>query len=87
MAKYTHQFIEQGNGYPSVGDEVLVEGDMGWHEIKVVAEISPIHTRQYQPNYVYLTLEAADRDYDDLSDAETDKAWSDLHHVAEISGE
>ena len=81
MMDYTHEFHEAGNGFPDVGDEVLIEGDCGWHKIKRVASISPIHTRQWQPNMVYLTLDDADRDYDDLSADSADAAWEDLHHV------
>lgn len=82
MSNYTHIFHEAGNGFPRVGDEVIIERDMGWHEIKKVASISSIHTRQWQANWIYLTLEAADRDYDDLDDAEAEAAWNDLYHVS-----
>lgn len=81
---YTHEFYEQGNGFPKIGDEVLVEGDGGWHAIKRVTAISRIHTSQGVANHVYLALEDADIDYDDLSDAEADAAWENLHHVDPI---
>lgn len=81
MRKYTHIFHERGNGFPAVGEEVLVERSSGWHEIKKVAEISSIHTRQYASNYVYLALSDADRDYGELDEEEAKDAWENLHHV------
>lgn len=83
-SNYTHVFHEQGNGFPRIGDEVLVEGDCGWHKIMRIVGMSHIHTRQWQPNWIYLALEDADRDYIDLSDADADDAWEGLHHVAEM---
>lgn len=79
---YTHIFHETGNGFPTVGDEVLVEGVCGWHTIMQVVEISSVHTRQWAPNYVYLSLDAADRDYDELDDDDAREAWESLHHVS-----
>lgn len=81
---YTHIFHEAGNGFPKVGDEVLIEGNCGFHEIKKVTEISHIHTEQWQANRVYLTLEDADRDYDNLSDDDAKDAWENLPHVSAI---
>lgn len=87
MSEYTHVFYEAGNGFPNIGDEVLVEDDYGWNKIKRVASISSIHTRQWSANWVYLTLGDEDRVYDDLSDDDAETAWFDLHHVKEIEVE
>ena len=78
---YTHVCYERGNGLPSVGDEVLIADDGGWHQIMRVASTSRIQTAQWQANHVYLTLESAERDYDELSDEEQDEAFENLPHV------
>ena len=77
MDQFTHVFHETGNGFPGVGDEVLIEGDCGWHKVHTVTAKSSIHTRQWQANWIYLTLSDDSRDYDDTD-------WDDLYHVAEI---
>lgn len=82
---FTHIFCENGNGFPSEGEEVLIVGECGWHQLKKVARTSHIHTRQWEANYIYLTLTDADRDYSDLTDEEQDEAWESLPHVEEIA--
>ena len=78
---YTHVCYERGNGLPSVGDEVLIADDGGWHQIMRVASRSRIQTAQWQANHVYLTLESAERDYDELSDEEQEEAFENLPHA------
>lgn len=88
MSNFTHVFHEQGNGFPQVGDEVLVADDSGWHSIHLVETVSRIQTGSCgsgQANYIYLTLEDAERDYDNLSESAQDRAWNNLHHVSEIA--
>lgn len=87
MSDFTHVFLEAGNGFPGVGDDVLIGADCGRIEIKKVASISRINTRQWKPNWIYLTLTDADRDYDELSDDEAEEAWEELHHVNEITAD
>lgn len=82
MNEYTHVFRESGNRFPRIGDEVIVEE--AETEIKRVASVSPIHTRQWEANRIYLTLVDADRDYSAMSDLDADVAWGGLHHVFEI---
>lgn len=87
MTTYTHVFRESGNGFPRVGEAVLVEGDCGGHSIMRVVETSPIHTRQWAANWMYLTLGPADREWDDLTEMEQDAAWEGLCHVEPASAE
>lgn len=85
MSKFKHEFHERGNGFPSVGDDVLIEDKNGWHALARVRHVSRIQTMQWHANYVYLALEESDRDYGDLDEVEQDQAWKDLYHVVEIS--
>lgn len=79
--EYTHVIEERGNGLPSVGDEVIVHDDSGWHEIRRIESISRIITEQWRANRVYVTLEDAEREYDDLTEAEQEEAYEGLHHA------
>lgn len=47
---FTHLFLEAGNGYPAKRDWVYDEDS----RILRVVSVSPIHTRQWQANHVYL---------------------------------
>lgn len=90
MTTWTHQFTEQGNGFPDVGDDVLLEGDCGWHTLLRVLEIDSISTAQTgsgMGNSVLLRCERSPNDYDDMNDDAADAAWESLHHVAEIAKE
>lgn len=80
MATWTHVFCEAGNGFPGVGEEVIYAADGDVILLKVVA-ISSIHTAQWQANYVYVECESADRDWDDLDEADADSLYEDPHHV------
>lgn len=79
---YTHEFHEQGNGFPSIGDDVIVHHDeCGGYGLAKVASISSIHTKQWQSNWIYLTLEDSGTDWDSLDEQEQDRLYDSLHHV------
>lgn len=84
---YTHIFRESGNGFPRDGETVIEPADDGWHKLLRVVDSSPIHTGNAMAgdaNFLYLRCEAADQDFDDLSEAAADAAYEDMHHVAPI---
>jgi hypothetical protein len=85
--EWTHEFHEQGNGFPSDGEDVIIADDLGWHKIVRVAKTSAIHTRQWQANYLYTTIEDSDTDYESMSESEQAEAWENLHHVCPITEE
>jgi hypothetical protein len=82
--EWTHTFSEAGNGFPSDGELVIEEGDMGWHKLMRVVETSRIHTSQWRANTIYLLAEDAEENWDDYSDKELDEMWEDLHHIDPI---
>lgn len=71
----THKVEERGNGLPQDGDEVLA-GDTRM----VIAMSSSIQTRQWQANWIEVSLIPADRSIEDLSDDEYDA----LHRATAI---
>jgi hypothetical protein len=81
---YTHKISETGNGLPNVGDKVLVEDGP---EIMHVKAMSSIHPRQWQSNWVYVSLRAAAENYDDLDEAAQDEAWEDFPRAMPIDPE
>jgi hypothetical protein len=81
---YTHEFHEAGNGFPCVGDNVIVDCGYGDFQLKKVASVSSIQTKQWAANWIYLTLADSDTDWDDLDQAEQDRLYDSLHHVSEI---
>ena len=80
---WTHEFCEAGNGFPGVGENVIVSlgGDI---RLLTVKQISSIHTSQWQANWVYLVCEDADQDWDDMDEDEQDAAWENMHHVGPL---
>jgi len=87
MTNYTHEFYEAGNGFPSVGDEVIVNYDeSGNYGLAKVAAVSSIQTRQWKANWIYLTLEDPATYWDDLEPAEQDRLYDSLHHVKPFAG-
>lgn len=83
MTTYTHIYEYDGSeGYPVGGDDVLVEGECGWHTIMTVQAVSDImRDGQYGGSYVLLACAESDTDYGVLSQAEQDAAWEDMRHV------
>jgi hypothetical protein len=83
MANWTHRIEERGNGLPSVGERIYdSEGD-----VLVVSERSPIHTAQWQSNYIYAVCEATGEDWWDVEESEKDDLASDDYGVSEIADE
>lgn len=84
MASFTHRFDEHGNGFPGVGDDVIedVDGDI---KLLTVTAISPIHTAQWQANYIYLECEDSETDWDELSEKKQDRLYEELCHVSPLS--
>jgi hypothetical protein len=86
--EFTHEFHEQGNGFPCVGDDVIVNhDDCGHYNLARVASTSPIHTKQWNANYIYVTLEDSPTDWDELSSEKQDELYDSLHHVSAIREE
>lgn len=79
--EWTHHFSEAGNGFPGVGDNVIIEDESGWYEIVKVATVSRIQTEQFCANMIYLTVEESELDWGALTEAEQDEAWGSLYHV------
>lgn len=75
-ATYTHIFREAGNGFPQDGDHVLCVYDGGQMQVLVLDGTSPIHTAQWQANYVYCQCSRADLQVEDFSDPELDGMYS-----------
>jgi hypothetical protein len=84
MSQYTHEFHEQGNGFPCVGDDVIVDCGHGDFKLQRVTGVSSIQTKQWAANWIYLTLTDADADWDDLEKEDQDRCFDSLHHVSEI---
>lgn len=66
---YTHVCRDSGNGLPQCGDLVLVD-KYGFYNILKVKERSSIQTKQWKPNWIYLTLEKSNIDFYELSEDE-----------------
>lgn len=80
---YTHEFHEAGNGFPDVGDDVILDKD-GDIALLTVTAIGPIHTAQWQANMVYLTCEPAADDWDAYSESQQDRMYDNYYHVGAI---
>jgi len=87
MANATHLFRESGNGFPRDGSLVIEADDHGWHKLlRVVAAGGDIETHGMgQANTCALICEPADQDWGDLDDAEADRLYDELPHVAPIN--
>jgi len=77
----TYYLTERGNGFPTVGDEVILADESGWHILLVITRRSRIETQQWQANRLRVECEASERKWDDLRDDEQDELWESLHHV------
>lgn len=74
---------EQGKSFSlSVGDLVLLETDFG-PKIMKISYVGPIHTRQYEPNFVYLDLLESDIEWEDLTEHEQDLMLEECNFVQE----
>jgi hypothetical protein len=58
---------EAGNGLPQVGQIVDTAGEHVWRVLEI---IGPIHTRQWEANYVHAEVAACDREDFDKDDQE-----------------
>jgi len=85
MKKYEYIFEEAGNGFPQDGEEVLLEDELGWHKLMTIVESSPIHTIQWQANFLYLMAVESERDYDSLSESEQDEVWESHYRIQPLT--
>ena len=83
MTTKRYTISEAGNGWPQIGDEILIEGACGWHTLAVVVSGGNIATHgSGRANTCDVeTTEDGARDWDDLTDDEKDEAWESLAHV------
>ena len=83
---YTHEFHESGNGFPSLGDDVICDCGSSIKLLKIVST-SCIQTAQFRANMFYVECAASDTDWDDLSESEQDRLYANMHHVVPVSEE
>lgn len=73
---------ERGNGLPNVGDLVLLECSHGFHQLKVITEMSSIFTElPGRGNYVYVDVKEPMNDWDDYKPAVQDKFFERLSRL------
>ncbi|MHB8397396.1 MAG: hypothetical protein ACYDCI_00455 [Candidatus Limnocylindrales bacterium] len=81
---WTHEFRESGNGFPAVGLDVITPDDCGDPQLVRVVAVSPIHTRQWAANKVYLECEPSESPWDDFDEATQDLLYSHAYHVSPL---
>jgi len=59
MNTYTHKITERGAGFPARGERIYDSDG----NVLIVGECSPIHTAQWQSNWIFAVCEATGEDW------------------------
>ena len=74
-------FMENGNGFPEEGEQIIQIDDFGWHKLFTVIKGGYIDTSSMYGNSCNIEVEPSKVDYDDMTEEEQDEAFELLRHA------